>query len=66
MSKVIDLLGKENEGLLKHTCTAIPKESLTLTGPDFVDRIFIGSDRNNNVLKNLNWMYNHGRLAGTG
>lgn len=66
MSKVLDLLGKENEGLLQHKCTAIPKESLTLTGPDFVDRIFTYSDRNNTVLRNLNWMYNHGRLAGTG
>jgi class I fructose-bisphosphate aldolase len=66
MANVIDLLGKENEGLLKHKCIAIPKESLTLTGPDFVDRVFTYTDRNNNVLRNLNWMYNHGRLAGTG
>ncbi len=66
MANVIDLLGKENENLLKYKCTSIPKETITLTGPDFVDRIFINSDRNNNVLKNLNWLYNHGRLRGTG
>lgn len=66
MANVLDLLGKENEGLLKHKCAAIPKENLTLTGPDFVDRVFLGSDRSNTVIRNLNWMYNHGRLAGTG
>lgn len=66
MSKVLDLLGKENEGLLQYKCSAIPKESLTLTGPDFLDRVFTYSDRSNTVLRNLNWMYNHGRLAGTG
>ena len=66
MANVLDLLGKENEGLLKHKCTAIPKESLTLTGPDFLDRVFINSDRSNTVLRNLNSMYNHGRLSGTG
>ncbi len=66
MANVLDLLGKENEGLLKHKCASIPKESLTLTGPDFLDRVFIYSDRNNNVLRNLNSMYNHGRLSGTG
>jgi len=66
MANILDLLGKENEGLLNHKCVSIPKESLTLTGPDFLDRVFIHSDRSNSVLRNLNWMYNHGRLAGTG
>ena len=66
MANVIELLGKQNEGLLTHKCTTIPKESITLAGPDYLDRIFINSDRNNNVLRNMNWMYNSGRLAGTG
>jgi class I fructose-bisphosphate aldolase len=39
---------------------------LNLPGKDFVDRVFINSDRSNRVLGNLAWMYNHGRLAGTG
>ncbi len=66
MANVIELLGKDHEGLLKHTCTSIPKESLTLTGPDFIDRTLINSDRNNTVLRNISSMYNHGRLARTG
>ncbi|MDO8580897.1 MAG: class I fructose-bisphosphate aldolase [Candidatus Omnitrophota bacterium] len=66
MSKVIDLLGKDAKSLLEHKCKTIPKESLTLPGPDFVDRIFIHSDRNNNVLQKLSWLYHHGRLRGTG
>ncbi len=66
MSKVIDFLGNEANELLGYKCTGIPKETLELPGSDFVDRVFAGSDRNNNVLKHLNWLYCHGRLAGTG
>lgn len=66
MSKVLDHLKGDAKALLNHKCTTIPKESLTLPGPNYLDNIFIGSDRNNNVLRNLNWMYNSGRLAGTG
>ncbi|MCR4336185.1 MAG: class I fructose-bisphosphate aldolase [Candidatus Omnitrophica bacterium] len=66
MSKVADVLGSEAKLLLEHKCTTISKEDLTLPTPDFVDQIFINSDRPNNVLKHLNWLYNHGRLRGTG
>ena len=66
MSSITDLLGNEAKSLLEHKCKTIPKEDLTLPGPDFVDRSFINSDRNNNVLKHLSWLYHHGRLAGTG
>ena len=66
MSKVIDLLGKEGESLLKHKCKTIPQDALTLPGPDFVDRVFSHSDRKNAVLRNIQSMYNHGRLGGTG
>ena len=65
ISKIKELLGKEADELLNYKAK-FPKEQLTLPGPDFVDRVFIFSDRNPNVLKNLNWIYNHGRLAGTG
>ena len=61
-----ELLGTEAENLLKHVCKTIPKESLHLPGPDFVDRIFAPSDRNPRVLVNLQRMFNTGRLAGTG
>ncbi|MGE0267642.1 MAG: class I fructose-bisphosphate aldolase [Candidatus Omnitrophota bacterium] len=66
MSKVIDLLGDQAKNLLEHKCNTIPKESLTIPGPNFVDNIFINSDRSNLVLRNLQAMYDHGRLGGTG
>ena len=60
------LLGDKAESLLGFKSPKIPKERLHLAGPDFVDHIFIQSDRNNRVLGNLAWMYNHGRLASSG
>lgn len=63
--KIADLLGKDADSLLNHTCK-ISKDQLTVPGPNHVDQIFMNSDRNNSVLRNLNWMYNSGRLAGTG
>lgn len=61
-----DMLGDEAESLLDHTCRTIPKENLHLPGPDFVERVFIGSDRNVRVLRNLQSIFDHGRLGGTG
>ena len=67
MSNTIrDYLGAEADSLLGYTCKAIPKESLHLPGPDFVDRIFAPSDRNPRVLANLQRMFGTGRLANTG
>jgi fructose-bisphosphate aldolase, class I len=60
------LLGNEADALLTHTCTGIPKEMLSLPGPDFVDRVWKDSDRNPRVLVNMQRIYNTGRLAGTG
>ena len=65
LSKIQELLGKD-EALLSHTCTTIPKESLHLPGPDFIDRVVSLSDRAPAVLRNFQGMMNHGRLAGTG
>lgn len=64
-NKIIDLLGKEGEDLLSHKCV-FPTDQLHLPGPDFVDRIFVPSDRPINVIKNLQWLLRHGRLSGTG
>ncbi len=66
IDKISELLGDEAEDLLTHECKTIPKEQLHLPGPDFVDRIFVPSDRNSNVLRNMEWLFNTGRLAGTG
>jgi len=64
--KIIDLLGDKADGLLSHVCEGIPKDSLHLPGPDFVDRIWMQSDRNPQVLRSLQNLYDHGRLGGTG
>ena len=63
---VEELLGEEAPKLLGHTCETIPRHKLHLPGPDFVDRVATGSDRNSRVLRNLNWLLYNGRLAGTG
>ncbi|HXD12464.1 MAG TPA: hypothetical protein VN653_20505, partial [Anaerolineales bacterium] len=60
------LLGDKAETLLGFNTPKISKERLHLPGPNFLDDVFMRSDRNNRVLGNLAWMYNHGRLAGTG
>ena len=64
--KIEELLGDEAEYLLGHTCKTISKERLHLPGPDFVDRVFIPSDRPVPVLRNLQTLFDHGRLGGTG
>ena len=66
MSKTAELLGANADSLMSHVCKTIPKDSLHLPGPDFVDRIFAASDRNNRVLGNLQRLFGAGRLAGTG
>ena len=65
LKKIQELLGKEADELFTYKAK-FPKEQLNLPGPDFVDRIHLQSDRSPNVLKNLNWILNKGRLAGTG
>ncbi len=64
--KIVDLLGAEAKSLLEHKCQTVPTKNLHLPGPDFVDRIFAGSDRTPNVLRNLQSIFSTGRLAGSG
>jgi class I fructose-bisphosphate aldolase len=61
-----ELLGAEANSLLGYTCKAVPKDSLHLPGPDFVDRIFAPSDRSPRVLVNLQRILGSGRLGHTG
>ncbi len=63
---VLDILGDEAANLLEHKCTTIPKDQLHLPGPDYVDRVVSQTDRPPAVLRNLQTIFNHGRLAGTG
>jgi fructose-bisphosphate aldolase, class I len=61
-----ELLGADADKLLGYRCKGIAREDLHLPGPDFVDRIFIPSDRNQRVINQIQRLHNHGRLAGTG
>jgi len=65
-SKIQTLLGADAANLLAHQCKTVPKEKLHAAGPDWVDRMFGPSDRNIRVLRNLQSIFNHGRLGGTG
>jgi fructose-bisphosphate aldolase, class I len=66
IQEIEKLLGDDARALLEYKATGIPKESLHLPGPDFVDRIFISSDRSPQVLRSLQQLFSYGRLAGTG
>ncbi|MFN8165286.1 MAG: class I fructose-bisphosphate aldolase [Bacteroidia bacterium] len=65
-SKIVELLGAGADGLLNHQCKTVSKDQLHLPGSDFTDRVFGPSNRNNQTLKSLHSIYNHGRLAGSG
>lgn len=66
INQIHDLLGADADSLLNHTCSTISKNDLHLPGPDFVDRIFMQTNRNPQVLRGLQQIYDHGRLGGTG
>ena len=65
MPTVEDILGADASPLLTHQCK-IPKETLHLPGPDFVERIHLSSNRPVPVLGRLQSLLDHGRLGGTG
>ncbi len=66
MTDIAKLLADEAGYLLTHRCTGIPKESLHLPGPDYVDRVVAMKDRKPGVLRSMQALYGHGRLANTG
>lgn len=66
MTNIAQLLVDEAEYLLNHRCTGIPKELLHLPGSDYVDRVVSVKDRKPAVLRSLQALYGHGRLADTG
>jgi class I fructose-bisphosphate aldolase len=65
-SSIQDLLGSEAEALLGYRAKGVSRDSLHLPGPDFVDRVWLQSDRSPQVLRSFQSMLNTGRLAGTG
>jgi fructose-bisphosphate aldolase, class I len=64
--EIEQLLGEEGQLLLKHECKTISRDLLHLPGPDFIDRVWVSSDRPTAVLRSLQLLFNTGRLAGTG
>jgi class I fructose-bisphosphate aldolase len=66
LGKIETYLGAKAESLLGFNSPKIAKERLHLPGPDFVDRVYAATDRNVRVLTNLQRLFGHGRLNGTG
>src|SRR5881296_3342846 len=66
MGRLQEILGADAEALLSHQCKTISKDKLHLPGPDFIDRIFVGTDRPTRVLVSLQQLFGSGRLAKTG
>ena len=66
INEIAEVLGEDAEGLLSYEAQGIEKERLHLPGPDFVDRVVADSDRSPRVMRNLQAIFGHGRLADTG
>ena len=66
VSDIVSVLGDEAEALLSHQCAGIGKDALHLPGPDFIEQSLLVAERGPAVLRNLQTLFNHGRLAGTG
>lgn len=66
IKKIESLLGPDAQDLLTYECQGFRKESLHLPGPDFLDRVWVASDRPVGVLRALSNLFHNGRLAGTG
>ena len=66
IQEIEKLLGPEGQELLTHECKTISKDQIHVPGPDFVDRIIADSDRSNTLMRNMQLLFNSGRLAGHG
>jgi len=66
INHIEDILGDDAKSLLTHTCKGIPAAQIAQPGPDFVERIWTYSDRNTQVMRSLQALYDYGRLRGTG
>ncbi|GAB3833370.1 class I fructose-bisphosphate aldolase [Pontibacter rugosus] len=63
---IIDILKDEAEDLLHFSSATVSKDLLHVPGPDFLERVFLPSNRSIPVIRSLATLFNHGRLAGTG
>jgi len=66
IDKIVELLEDSADDLLSYKCTAIKREQLHEPGPDFIDRVVAGTDRTPAMLRNLQTVFDHGRLSGKG
>jgi len=66
MTNITSILGDEAEQILSYQVTGIPSKTLHLPGPDYIDRVVSSKNRKPGVLRSLNALFDHGRLAGTG
>src|SRR5437667_2153312 len=66
LGRIQEILGSDAQSLLYHQCKTISKDKLLLPGPDFIDRIYVGSDRPTRSLVSLQQLFKSGRLAGIG
>jgi class I fructose-bisphosphate aldolase len=66
LGRIEELLGDDGRALLDFSTPKVSRDLLQVPGPDFVDRVWVNSDRNPQVLRSLQSLFDHGRLAGTG
>lgn len=66
INRIVEALGSQSDYYLNHTSTTIPRANLHVPSSTSIDSVFGISDRSTHVLRNLNWILNTGRLAGTG
>ena len=66
IDNIAEVLGDQADYFLNHQCKTVTKDNLHLPGKDFVDRVFVSTDRPIAVLRNLQTIFNTGRLRGTG
>lgn len=66
LQRIADLLGPDGSNLLEHRCQTISAERIAAPGADFVDRVFLDSDRSPRVLRSLQTLFDNGRLGGSG
>lgn len=66
IDRIEELLGSDARTLLDHKSQTIARDDLNLPGPDFIDRVWSQSDRSPAVLRSLQSLFDHGRLADTG
>ena len=66
LDKIEAMLGADASSILGHTCEKIPKSKIHATGDDYIDRIFVDTDRSNQVVRSMQSLFGHGRLGNTG